>query len=69
MVNCLNVKKYILSRVSENFAVSVSQEVSDIGKITRFIAACVNSTPFYTFLTSLLFLSCYFLQTPGLLVV
>jgi hypothetical protein len=29
MVNCLNVKKYILSTVSENVAVSVSQELSD----------------------------------------
>jgi hypothetical protein len=29
MVNCLNIKKYILSIVSENFAVSVSQKVSD----------------------------------------
>jgi ERCC4-related helicase len=29
MVNCLNVKKYIFSIVSEKFAVSVSQEVSD----------------------------------------
>jgi hypothetical protein len=29
MANCLNVKKYILYIVSENFAVSVSQEVSD----------------------------------------
>jgi hypothetical protein len=29
MVNCLNVKKYILSIVSEKFSVSVSQEVSE----------------------------------------
>jgi hypothetical protein len=33
MVNCLNVKKkYILSIVSDNFAVSVSQEVSDLSQ-------------------------------------
>jgi ERCC4-related helicase len=29
MVNCLNVKKHILSIVTEYFTVSVSQEVSD----------------------------------------
>jgi hypothetical protein len=29
MVNCLNVKKYVLSIVSDNLEVSVSQKVSD----------------------------------------
>jgi hypothetical protein len=49
MVNCLNVEKYILSIVSENFAVSDSQEVSEL---------CLFHA-FYTFLTLLSFLSCY----------
>jgi hypothetical protein len=38
MVNCLNVKKYILSIVSENFAVSVSQEVSDTKSKSRYLS-------------------------------
>jgi hypothetical protein len=40
MVNCLNVKKYILSIVSENFAVSVS--VSDTKSKSRDLDRLVS---------------------------
>jgi hypothetical protein len=42
MVNCLNVKKYILSIVSENFAVSVSQKVSDTKSKSRDLSRLVS---------------------------
>jgi hypothetical protein len=41
MVSLLNVKKYILSIVSENFAVSVSQEVSDTKSKSRDLSRLV----------------------------
>jgi hypothetical protein len=41
VVNCLNLKKYILSTVSENFAVSVSQEVSDTKSKSRDLSRLV----------------------------
>jgi hypothetical protein len=49
MVNCLNVKKYILSIVSENFAVSVS--VSDTKSKSRDLDRIVIT--FYTLIASL----------------
>jgi hypothetical protein len=42
MVNGLNVKKYILSIVSENFAVSVSQEVSHTKSKLRDLSRLVS---------------------------
>jgi hypothetical protein len=41
-VNCLNVKKYILSIVSENFAVSVSQELSGTKSKSRDLSRLVS---------------------------
>jgi hypothetical protein len=51
MVNCLNVKKYILSIVSEYFAVSISQEVSDT-KLKSLDLSRLVSIP-YIFFASL----------------
>jgi hypothetical protein len=42
MVNCLNVKKYILSIVSEKLSVSVSQKVSDTKSISRDLSRLVS---------------------------
>jgi hypothetical protein len=42
MVNCLSVKKYILAMVSENYAVSVSQEVGDTKSKSRDLSRLVS---------------------------
>jgi hypothetical protein len=47
MVNCLNVKKYIMS-TTENLAVSVSQEVSDTKSKSRDLSRLV-SIPYILF--------------------
>jgi hypothetical protein len=41
LVNFLNIKKYILSKVSENFAVSIQQEASDTKIKSRDLSGLV----------------------------
>jgi hypothetical protein len=50
-VNCLNVKKYILSIVSENFAVSVSLKLRDTKSKSRDLSRLV-SIPYILYFTN-----------------